>query len=419
VRSSGRAEVVGARSPDVAIIGGGIIGTSAAAFLAEAGADVVLFERDRIGAGASGRNSGAIQDPFDPLLVDLHRESLAHYRELAERTPGFPLEREPAGLLLVDHDRGRVEAAARDALATRPDLEPILLSGRDLLAVEPALAPDVVACRLVTGFPVPPAAATDAFAARAIAAGARIHQARAAELWGRDGTVLGASVQGERVAAASVLVAAGPWSARVVDPTGAWRPVRALWGVNVGIALARPPRAVLEEVGVETIGTREGRASGAAQEAERTPSIFSLVTAAGSSSLGSTFLGTEPDANAMAPILRARGARFVPAIGDAPIESVRACARPQSLDGRPLLGAIPWLDRAFIATGHGPWGISLGPASARLVGDLILGRDVTIPPELRPERFRRESPAIAGASRGSAAGRLSRGSRGSRSSTRC
>ena len=54
---------------DVAILGGGIIGCSAAALLAERGASVVLVEATAIGAGASGRNMGAIQHPFDALLT--------------------------------------------------------------------------------------------------------------------------------------------------------------------------------------------------------------------------------------------------------------------------------------------------------------------------------------------------------------
>ena len=51
---------------EVAVVGGGIVGVAAAAFLAEAGAKVTLAEQAEIGAGASGRNSGAVQHPFDP-----------------------------------------------------------------------------------------------------------------------------------------------------------------------------------------------------------------------------------------------------------------------------------------------------------------------------------------------------------------
>jgi gamma-glutamylputrescine oxidase len=50
----------GSRKTDVAIVGGGYTGLSAAIHLAEAGADVVLVEAGRIGDGASGRNGGQI-----------------------------------------------------------------------------------------------------------------------------------------------------------------------------------------------------------------------------------------------------------------------------------------------------------------------------------------------------------------------
>jgi glycine/D-amino acid oxidase-like deaminating enzyme len=56
----------------VAIVGGGIVGCAAAAFLAEAGAGVELFEQGRVAGAASGRNSGSIQDPFEPVMRALH-----------------------------------------------------------------------------------------------------------------------------------------------------------------------------------------------------------------------------------------------------------------------------------------------------------------------------------------------------------
>ena len=77
----------------------------------------------------------------------------------------------------------------------------------------------------------------------------------------------------------------------------------------------------------------------------------------------------------------------MPAIAGARVVSVRACARPLSIDERPLLGAVPGMPGVFVAAGHGPWGISTGPASARLVGAAILGENVAIPPELDAARF--------------------------------
>jgi glycine/D-amino acid oxidase-like deaminating enzyme len=87
------------------------------------------------------------------------------------------------------------------------------------------------------------------------------------------------------------------------------------------------------------------------------------------------------------PSIVARGASFVPAIASAGLGAHRVCARPQSLDGRPLVGRVPGFDALWVAAGHGPWGISTGPASGRLIADLIDGRVAAPPPVLDPGRF--------------------------------
>ncbi len=411
---------------DVVVVGGGIIGCSAAAFLAGAGAQVTLIEIGDVAAGASGRNSGVVQHPFDRALRDLHLETLAGYRELAtEADLDFTIGPDPAGLLLValaaDGPRA-VATALRDAW---PELDPVVVEGADLRRLEPALAPEVAACYVPIGYPVPPAAATRAYAALARRRGARIVTrvgAVALVHGSRDGAVGRVTgvrlTDGRMLAAGSVLVAAGPWSPALLDPTGRWRPIRPFWGVVADVGLADPPRHVLEESGMEEAlvgvdpaptpvaadappasdrwvgdGDDDGDGSplfgrlGDGPDANGDRPDFSLVTALGRSSLGSTFLADEPDARAWVPRLVARGRRFVPAIAGAPIVAVRACARPLSVDERPLLGAVPGKPGVFVAAGHGPWGISTGPASARLVGAAILGEPVAIPPELDAARF--------------------------------
>ncbi|MEO5941171.1 MAG: FAD-dependent oxidoreductase, partial [Candidatus Limnocylindrales bacterium] len=84
------------------------------------------------------------------------------------------------------------------------------------------------------------------------------------------------------------------------------------------------------------------------------------------------------------------GSRYVPAVANATLLGLRRCARPVSRDGRPLLGAAPWADGLWLVAGHGPWGISTGPGSARLVADALLGRagaGGSIPDALRADRF--------------------------------
>jgi glycine/D-amino acid oxidase-like deaminating enzyme len=372
---------------DVVVVGGGIVGTAAAAFLAGAGATVTLVEREGLASGASGANSGVVQHPFDPVLAALYRETVVLYRELTAADLGFRLGDEPAGLLYVSVDGAAVRHVDRSLAAAFPDLDREVLSGIALERLEPAVAPGLAACRVGIGFPVHPGASTYAYATLAERTGARIRLGRSASLDRRGDAVVGVIVDGRPLAADAVLVAAGPWTPELIDPTGRWAPIRHRWGVVVETEFAGGPRHVLEEAEIGArIGTPDDGEAAADVEAEELLD-FSLVPLEGVASVGSTFLGRAPDpAQWVEPILE-RAATFVPGLLDAPIRGTRSCARPQSRDGRPLIGPVPGRPGLFVCAGHGSWGISTGPASARLVVDAILGRDPAIPGALDPERF--------------------------------
>ena len=391
--------------PDVIVVGGGIVGAATAAFLAAAGSSVVLVEREGIAAAASGRNSGIVQYPLDPVLAMLHRETVTLYRELELEAPArFTLPAEPAGLLYVSNDETVTAALAEELAATYPELSPSFLEPGRLQALEPGISAGVSACRLAIGYPVAPAVATRAYAALAADRGVRLVLGQGAEIVGNKGRCSGVVVGGRVIESATVVVAAGPWTPGIVDPSGAWRPIRPLWGAVAEIELADPPRHVLEEAEIDTtiepgdrrpdaVPLRPAKRAGRPQDpSPRRPEgpaglSFSLVTVAGRSTLGSTFLDDEPDPVAMAPALVRHGSWFVGAIAGARVTGTRRCARPLSLDGRPLVGAVPWLDGLFVVAGHGPWGISTAPATARLVADLVLGRSKAPPEALDAARF--------------------------------
>ena len=347
--------------PDVAIIGGGIVGCAAAAFLTEAGEKVELYERDEVGAAASGRNSGSIQHPFDPVLVELHLETLEHYRGL----DGLELPDAPAGVLMLSPEPAPLEQAVAELGRECPELDAALLNPEELRSVEPGVARDLWACRLETGYPVRPIAATRAFARRAYSGGVRFHEGETAWPWMIGGRARGVLAGGVRRPAGSVLVTAGPWTPEVIDTTRSWQPIVPVWGVVTDVEMEDPPTHVLEEVGVDEV---------AAMGAAGPPgSLFSLVPADGQISVGSTFLPDAPEPAAWAGRLRRGGERFVPALARAKVVGARACPRPQSLDGRPLVGELPGLEGLWAAAGHGPWGISTGPATARMVAGALLG----------------------------------------------
>jgi D-amino-acid dehydrogenase len=367
---------------ELLVVGGGIVGCSAAAFAAERGAKVTLVEATEIGAGASGRNSGSVQHPFDAVLAGLHSETLSHYRATSDAGDDFAFPESPAGLLLLTDDLADAEARSAELAIAHPELAPGALGPDALAEAEPILAPGLSALSLATGYPIPPDAATAGMARRARKAGATLRLGVAVTGLVEEGLrVAGVTLaDGERIAAEAVLVAAGPWSPKLIDPSGAWPPIRPTYGVTVQLELGVPAHHILEEGVVHTVNRPvEG---GPARDV---PSTFSLISVGATSTLGSTFLPWRPEPAMVAPLLVERGTLLVPGVRDARLLASRVCARPQSIDGRPFIGAVPGRPGLFVCAGHGPWGISTGPASAAMVVEAILGA-MPVPGELEAAR---------------------------------
>lgn len=375
-------------SPDFVVIGGGVCGTAAAAFLANEGAAVTLYEREALAAGASGRNSGYVGHPFDASLVPLYRETLSLYKWLVDDDRGTWLPRDPTGVLFVSEKREVPVALVAELSSAYPDLPARVVEADELGELVPHLAAGLSACLIEAGHPIAPSASTYALASLAERRGAAIRVGRAARPRMQGRRVVGVEIEGRFQPTGAVLVAAGPWTPEVIDPTGTWRPIRPLWGVVVETRLADPPVLSLVEAEMDEVRTLRDEARTSDLDSNQSVSpTFSLFTAGGLSLVGSTFLDQEPDPHEWAVPILERASRFVPALDAAPIRSVHACARPYTSDGRPLVGLVPGADGLFVCAGHGMWGISTGPASARMVSDLMLGKPVQIPVEHRADRF--------------------------------
>ncbi|RZO60185.1 MAG: FAD-binding oxidoreductase, partial [Sandaracinaceae bacterium] len=129
---------------DVAVVGGGITGLTLALLLAEAGVDVALFERDRLGAGVTGKSTGhlttlpdlglaraidahgeeraaSVVDAMARTVDALERRAAALAPQAFERVDGY-LFAEPEGD--VEALRGELAAARRLGLPVTEDAPP-------------------------------------------------------------------------------------------------------------------------------------------------------------------------------------------------------------------------------------------------------------------------------------------------------
>jgi len=129
----------------VVVVGGGVIGTSAAFHLAEAGVDVVLIERGSLGGGSTSKAAGGVRTQFsDVLNIEIAKRSLDAFRDF-DRRPGWEIDLRQVGYLFVLTRPSDVEEFERSvALQNELGLDSRMLTGEETRALCPLLDGDDV-----------------------------------------------------------------------------------------------------------------------------------------------------------------------------------------------------------------------------------------------------------------------------------
>jgi len=213
------------------IVGGGLMGLSAAFHLrrADPGAVVTVLERERVGAAASGASAAGVRVMGrDPAERALALASLARWPDLDRELEAPTGYRRGGGLRLALDDAAWGAAPAWVA-EQRADGVPVELVDTDAARrLAPGIAP---ACRGGVHCPMDgradAMATVRAFATAARRLGARVEEGAAARgLAVERGRV--AAVErddGRRVAGDAVIVAAGAWTAALLAPLGVRLPI--------------------------------------------------------------------------------------------------------------------------------------------------------------------------------------------------
>src|SRR4030095_3084776 len=179
----------------------------------------------------------------------------------------------------------------------------------------------------------------------------------------RDGVAGGVVVDGATLEADAVVLAVGPGPSHVA---GALLPrVHGLKGYSVTLDAGEMPAHAL----FVDYRTAEGRAL----EPEIFPRAKGEVYVCGMADPAP--LPDSPDEvvvnTALCDVLARAAGRVSTALASAAITRRQACYRPVTDDGLPLIGPVPGARGAFVATGHGPWGMLNGPASGDALAELI------------------------------------------------
>jgi D-amino-acid dehydrogenase len=407
----------------VAVIGAGVVGLACAWELRRRGAEVVVLERATVGGSTSRGNTGWISPSFtyplpapgmvreglrqlvtrgeafvlrpslDPAFVrwlwrfrrastsarfdDGVRALLALNRRTLElfdayRDAGVEFEMHAAGLLVASRTPSgldlyrRIFARLRELGYEGGAIDE--LDGAALAALEPAFDRRAVVAGLrahVDRF-VRPEELTRGLAAHLRAGGTEVRES--CELRGltrRDGG-WALDTAGGPVAADAVVVAAGLPTAPLLHRLGVRVSLTGARGYSVTVAgRGTPPRHALylaeAKLGLSPFAGGV-RVAGVFELGARTADVPEGAGAKLLAAAHPYLAGWQPD----------------------PGEPAEAWAglRPSTSDGLPLIGAVPGLDRVYLATGHGMLGVTLAPATADLLAPLVLeGR---APPALAP-----------------------------------
>jgi glycine oxidase len=347
------------------VIGGGIIGLLTALELADTGADVTLLEKGETGSEASWAGGGILSPLYpwrypDPI-TQLASWSQQRYPELCERLhqlTGVDPEYTTNGLLILDTEE--VDTARRWAADHGSTLQRV--ESDTITRLEPGLGrvPESAIWLPKVGQVRSPRL----IRAERLALAKSVHVAERSEvleLLVKGDKAIGARTPRTTHHAENTIVCAGAWTAQLLAQLGSAPKIEPVRGQMI-LFNAKPgdvQRIVLHKDRY-AIPRRDGRVL-----------------------MGSTLehSGFEKETTEQArDELYRRALELFPSLGQAPIEKHWAGLRPSSPSGIPYIGAYPGIQGLYFNSGHFRNGVVLGPASARLMADIALGRKPIVPP---------------------------------------
>lgn len=370
----------------IAVIGGGIVGASAAYHLAKAGVSTVLVDGGHTGkatsAGAGIVAPGTSTRPL-PAFYQLAQPAVAYYPKLVDQLASLDIHHsgyEQCGSLLVaDTPEKAEEFPQRKALMEQrkadgmPNLDDITtISPEEAKKLLPILG-DMHAAMFVSGAArVDGAKMRAALTTAAEKLGARIiHDT--AQMSVTSGKVQGIVVGSEEIAVDAVIVAAGAWTNAVLDPLGYQLPINPQKGQIVHFELpgqdtSRWPILNWDSSQYQLSFGPNRVVGGATREFDS--GFDTRITPAGVKHVLDEQL------------------RLCPGLEHSTIAEVRVGLRPYSDDALPFIGPVPGVDNLVVSSGHGPSGLQLGPYSGLLAAELARG----LQPSTDIESFRLDRP---------------------------
>jgi glycine oxidase len=350
---------------DCIIIGGGLIGMLTARELAIAGRQVLLLEQGEVGRESSWAGGGIIS-PLYPWrypgsITELAGWGQRHYPDLADALhaeSGIDPEHTRNGLLVIEPEdikdaidwaRSSHQILHKIDQTTILECEPTLRTE----ALQAAWMPEIAQIRN-------PRLVKAAFKAIRERVEIRQHTQVSGFITGGD-RIRGVTTSSGNHLSECVIVCAGAWAGTLLNDYLPRPDIQPVLGQMI-LFRASPDaikRIVLHQDRY-VIPRRDGRVL-----------VGSTVEYRGFDKT------TTEDAKRT---LKHYALDHFPMLAEAEIEHHWAGLRPGSPHGIPYIGPVPGINGLYLNAGHFRNGVVLGPASARLMSDIVLGRTPILSP---------------------------------------
>ena len=378
------------KSPDVVVIGAGVVGCSVAYYLAREGINVTLLERESIGSGASAHATGSLSllgAEFSPgASFQIARASYAEFQQIVpelESATGMDLlyQRRPSLRLALDDEEADL---IRNLMVwQQPHVKMHWIDAQEVHSIEPRLSPSIIGAVYEDESAQLDSYRLDLALARgAELKGAKVLYREVTGLITSGPTISGVKTASGDIPCGTVVIAAGTWSRAFAPWLGFPVPIRPMKGERLLLNHPGEPLPVL--ISSPKRGHMISRMDG-----------FISVGSTGGRDYDrkELFLGEEfdrrPTETARLELLQ-RAIDVFPDLERAELVQQLAGSRPLSPDGKPIIGPVPGLESVLLATGHATKGIHLGPITGRIITDYISHgstRVVSDMGQFLPDRF--------------------------------